>query len=957
MDLLFERLQAAKQRIQEAKAKISASLGSSYNNHNGTGYGPLLPNGDFIRPTDLGNISHVNGPSSVETAGLGSPTIPSGHTTLSPDVVWDDFADFENISHVNGPSSVETVGLGSSTIPSGNSTISPDVVWDDFANSENISHVNGPNSVENVDFGNPQPDGLDDYDGPQSGELYPDEPGDGLDDYHGPQGGQIGTIPDNASGGPNSTTTGQITTSDSATTLDDHTLDGVANTDSSSAGTLHTESTTGGLSASAVLVSGSATLTDTTSEQVTHNADGTTVVSSQTDSQATLGVGGSVIVAGADVSGGFTDTQIIENSGPTDVVQESIENNGGLIDTSDVSAIPEGMTVTEIGDPDFDILGSGETASGSISGGGVSADAGINGVSAGATLDQSTGTITETSQSGLDTTTVTNTGDSIIVGTGETSIQSTEFTVEGNQTGTSVGGVGTITGDTVSITNSTQQTETFDIEHDHSTNGINAAQQQADSGNPVLGSDGSYDHTVQTTSTHTETMTQGAMQGSAQGGNLTGNHSDGNPVVTNQEVEQQTTTTHMQGTPGSTPDPDLGFFDFTDSDTELGTSTNHSITESPQNGDPGFAVEQSSEFHAPMNAPVETVTASTSDGVTIEGTPEEIQADAQEALQSHPDNPVLQDLADGVPLPDAVHNDANTGFENITIGHDNANTTEALEAIAEEQALQDNSTSGTGTGSGGSGGGGADSGSGGSGGGGADSGSGGSGGGGADSGSGGSGGGGADSGSGGSGGGGADSGSGGSGGGGADSGSGGSGGGGADSGSGGSGGGGADSGSGGSGGGGADSGSGGSGGGGADSGSDGSGGGGADSGSGGGGADSGSGGSGGGGSDDDGGCFLTTSACEHRGLSDDCHELTVLRGFRDTWMHATPDLQEQVKEYYRVAPAVVQAIEALPDRTIILESMFTEYIRPSVEAIERGENDMAYDIYVKMLRDVQDLTA
>jgi len=105
------------------------------------------------------------------------------------------------------------------------------------------------------------------------------------------------------------------------------------------------------------------------------------------------------------------------------------------------------------------------------------------------------------------------------------------------------------------------------------------------------------------------------------------------------------------------------------------------------------------------------------------------------------------------------------------------------------------------------------------------------------------------------------------------------------------------------------------------------------------------------------GCFLTTSACEHRGLSDDCHELTVLRGFRDTYMDATPDLQEQVREYYRVAPEVVDAIQAMPDRTETLERMFTEYIRPSVEAIERGENTEAYDIYVKMLRDVQELTA
>ena len=32
---------------------------------------------------------------------------------------------------------------------------------------------------------------------------------------------------------------------------------------------------------------------------------------------------------------------------------------------------------------------------------------------------------------------------------------------------------------------------------------------------------------------------------------------------------------------------------------------------------------------------------------------------------------------------------------------------------------------------------------------------------------------------------------------------------------------------------------------------------------------------------DSGGCFLTSACTEARGLPDDCHELTVLRSFRD----------------------------------------------------------------------------
>lgn len=74
-------------------------------------------------------------------------------------------------------------------------------------------------------------------------------------------------------------------------------------------------------------------------------------------------------------------------------------------------------------------------------------------------------------------------------------------------------------------------------------------------------------------------------------------------------------------------------------------------------------------------------------------------------------------------------------------------------------------------------------------------------------------------------------------------------------------------------------------------------------------------------------------------------------------MQNSPELQEQVREYYRIAPGVVAAVQARPDRSSILNRMFAEYIGPSVEAIERGENEQAYDIYLGMLRDVRRLTA
>ena len=52
------------------------------------------------------------------------------------------------------------------------------------------------------------------------------------------------------------------------------------------------------------------------------------------------------------------------------------------------------------------------------------------------------------------------------------------------------------------------------------------------------------------------------------------------------------------------------------------------------------------------------------------------------------------------------------------------------------------------------------------------------------------------------------------------------------------------------------------------------------------------------------GCFITTVCCEYKGLADDCEELTILRKFRDTYVP-----KQLVKEYYKIAPKIVEIIK------------------------------------------------
>lgn len=53
------------------------------------------------------------------------------------------------------------------------------------------------------------------------------------------------------------------------------------------------------------------------------------------------------------------------------------------------------------------------------------------------------------------------------------------------------------------------------------------------------------------------------------------------------------------------------------------------------------------------------------------------------------------------------------------------------------------------------------------------------------------------------------------------------------------------------------------------------------------------------------GCFLTTAACQHKGLPDDCEVLTIMRSFRDNVLVQTTEGTRLVDQYYQRAPSLV----------------------------------------------------
>lgn len=101
------------------------------------------------------------------------------------------------------------------------------------------------------------------------------------------------------------------------------------------------------------------------------------------------------------------------------------------------------------------------------------------------------------------------------------------------------------------------------------------------------------------------------------------------------------------------------------------------------------------------------------------------------------------------------------------------------------------------------------------------------------------------------------------------------------------------------------------------------------------------------------GCYVTSACVEAMGLPDDCEELTTLRKLRDEWLKEQPGGKEKTKEYYRVAPGIVQAIEAKEDRKQVFQSIYDEMVCPCVKAIQEGKFQEACDLYERITRELE----
>lgn len=94
-----------------------------------------------------------------------------------------------------------------------------------------------------------------------------------------------------------------------------------------------------------------------------------------------------------------------------------------------------------------------------------------------------------------------------------------------------------------------------------------------------------------------------------------------------------------------------------------------------------------------------------------------------------------------------------------------------------------------------------------------------------------------------------------------------------------------------------------------------------------------------------GGCYLTSACVEAMGLADDCMELTTLRTFRDNWLAKQPGGREEIEEYYRIAPGIVDAMHAAPNCGEVLRNLYGAMIVPCVKEIAAGRMENARKLY------------
>lgn len=100
-------------------------------------------------------------------------------------------------------------------------------------------------------------------------------------------------------------------------------------------------------------------------------------------------------------------------------------------------------------------------------------------------------------------------------------------------------------------------------------------------------------------------------------------------------------------------------------------------------------------------------------------------------------------------------------------------------------------------------------------------------------------------------------------------------------------------------------------------------------------------------------CYITTAVCESLGKPDDCHELQVLRGYRDEYLMVSEEGKKIVEQYYDIAPTIVSHINQTENSKEVYEEIYKKYLLPCIELVEKKNLEECKEVYSSMVRELQ----
>lgn len=95
-------------------------------------------------------------------------------------------------------------------------------------------------------------------------------------------------------------------------------------------------------------------------------------------------------------------------------------------------------------------------------------------------------------------------------------------------------------------------------------------------------------------------------------------------------------------------------------------------------------------------------------------------------------------------------------------------------------------------------------------------------------------------------------------------------------------------------------------------------------------------------------CYITTAIIQNKGKSDTCYELEMFRNFRDEWLVKTSEGTKLVEEYYLTAPKIIKSIDRLPEKNIIYNRLWHDYLSKCLYLLQIKEYELCKEKYMQM---------